>query len=209
MRKFKVGRKNRIGLSLTIIITSAVVTLVSSWLVVGLQSDSIQPQSIQPQKVQPAIVNKPVKVTTYSMPVRLVIPKIKVDTTIVNMGLTTSGNLEAPNTNEAAGWYKDGPRPGNEGSAVIDGHFGVGGRAVFTDLNKLQKGDTLSVIDDKGQTASFVVRETRAYDQNSQPNEVFNSTMGAHLNLITCDGAWQAGQRTYSQRLVVFTDRQP
>src|SRR3989344_2613905 len=30
----------------------------------------------------------------------------------------------------------------------------------------------------------------------------------AHLNLITCEGAWDKVSRTYSQRLVVFTDRE-
>lgn len=184
------------------------IALVVLWLILGWQSHStVEPA--QPQKVQPIVMNQPAKTPIYSTPVRLIIPKINVDAKIDKMGLTASGNMEAPNTNDATGWYQSGPKPGNDGSAVIDGHFGVGGRAVFTDLNKLQKGDTLSVVDDNGQMASFVVRDTQAYDQDSQPNEVFNSLMGAHLNLITCDGAWQATQRTYSQRLVVFTDRQP
>lgn len=144
---------------------------------------------------------------TYGLPVRLSIPKIGVDTSVLYMGLTASGDMEAPQTNEDAGWYKYGPRPGNTGSAVIAGHVGVGSHAVFTQLNLLVKGDIVSVTDDKGQTISFVVREVRTFSRNTEPTEVFKSTTGAHLNLITCDGTWDAGESTYSERLVVFTDK--
>lgn len=108
------------------------------------------------------------------------------------------------------GWYKHGSLPGNKGNAVIAGHLkGLKGEpGVFINLNKLQKGDKVLVIDDKQQTASFVVRETRTYAQNEQPGEVFNTKDdGAHLNLITCTGAWDATQHSFAERLVIFTDK--
>jgi LPXTG-site transpeptidase (sortase) family protein len=123
------------------------------------------------------------------------------------MGLTASGDMEAPKTNEDSGWYKYGPHPGNTGSAVIAGHLGVGSRAVFTQLGMLTKGDIVSVTDDRGQTVSFIVTHTRTYAYNTEPSEVFTSSTGAHLNLITCNGDWDATKRTYSERLVVFTDK--
>ncbi len=143
----------------------------------------------------------------YGLPVRLIIPKISVDARVSLMGLTSSGNMEAPSTNQDAGWYKYGPHPGNTGSAVIAGHLGVGSKAVFTDLSLLEKGDTVSIKDDRGRTTSFVVRETRTYAYDTEPSEVFRSTTGVHLNLITCNGDYNIGQQTYSERLVVFTDR--
>lgn len=47
------------------------------------------------------------------------------------MGLTDDNDIEAPPTNDDAGWYRYGTRPGNEGSAVIAGHFGLRGDAVL------------------------------------------------------------------------------
>lgn len=206
MRK-RIFRHGKAVFPLMVVITSAAITVITVALMAGFQASPTE-ELAQPQNTQPVIAQQVVKGPVYSMPVRLVIPKIGINATITDIGLTSSGNMEAPNTNDIAGWYKYGPKPGNDGSAVLGGHFGVGEQAIFTDLNQLDKGDTLSIIDDQGQRASFVVREVRTYAQDSQPNEVFNSLMGAHLNLITCDGAWESGKRTYSQRLVIFTDRQ-
>lgn len=143
----------------------------------------------------------------YGLPMRLTIPKIDVNAAISYMGLTTSGNMEAPKTNEDSGWYKYGPHPGNTGSAVIAGHLGVGSRAVFSELGLLTKGDTISVTDDRGQIVSFVVTHTQTYAYDTEPSEVFTSATGTHLNLITCNGDWDPTERTYSERLVVFTDK--
>jgi sortase A len=80
---------------------------------------------------------------------------------------------------------------------------------VFDDLHELRPGDKLSVEDDKGTVISFVVREIRSYDYNANAPEVFNSSDGkSHLNLITCEGVWNQATQNYSQRLVVFTDRE-
>lgn len=107
-------------------------------------------------------------------------------------------------------WYEFGPRPGENGSAVIAGHYGwIGNKgSVFNDLHTLKKGDELSVIDVKGNNIVFVVRESRKYDPNADATIVFKSNDGkAHLNLITCEGVWIESQKTYSDRLVVFTDK--
>jgi sortase A len=152
----------------------------------------------------------PPPVLVYGLPVRLEIPKINVDTTILYMGLTTTGNMAVPTNVVNVGWYKYGPMPGNTGSAVIAGHLdGLQGQpGVFANLDKLIAGDTLSVIDNKGQTASFVVQRTQTYAQNEQPSEVFSDSDGrAHLNLITCTGPWDSSQRRYLERLVVFTTK--
>ncbi|MEO5949491.1 MAG: class F sortase [Candidatus Saccharimonas sp.] len=138
---------------------------------------------------------------------KLAIPKIDVTADVAYMGLTTSGDMEAPKTNEDAGWYKYGPHPGNPGSAVIAGHLGVGSNAIFAQLNLLAKGDIVSVSDDRGQTVSFRVTHVRTYAYDTEPSEVFKSASGAHLNLITCNGDWDVAKRTYSERLVVFTDK--
>jgi LPXTG-site transpeptidase (sortase) family protein len=107
-------------------------------------------------------------------------------------------------------WYEFGPRPGENGSAVIAGHYGwIGDKgSIFNDLHALKKGDELSVTDLKGNNIVFVVRESRKYDPEADATTVFKFNDGkAHLNLITCEGVWIEAQKTYSDRLVVFTDK--
>jgi LPXTG-site transpeptidase (sortase) family protein len=143
------------------------------------------------------------------LPARLTIPKLKIDAAILNVGLTQTGDMDVPNDLAQAGWYKYGPLPGNQGSAVIAGHLdGLrGAPGIFLNLNKLTAGDSISVTDSQGRVTSFAVQTTRTYDQDGSIGEVFQSEQGAHLNLITCTGAWDKAQRHYLKRLVVFADK--
>jgi LPXTG-site transpeptidase (sortase) family protein len=168
------------------------------------QSDStplIQNAVVLPQKEQ----------IIYGLPVRLKIPKIKVDTALEQVGLTPEGTVGVPKGPTGAAWYNLGPRPGDNGSAVITGHYGYwlnGKVGVFTNLYKLRKGDKLYVKDEKGATITFVVREFRTYGEKDVATNVFVSSDGkAHLNLITCDGIWNKILKSYPKRLVVFTDK--
>jgi len=145
------------------------------------------------------------------IPVRLTIPNIKVDATISQVGLTTDGAMDTPKTPTSTAWFKLGPRPGDIGSAVIDGHFGWGDGivAVFDNLYKLKSGDKLYIEDDKGNTIIFVVQKLKTYDQNDYAKEVFYSNDNkSHLNLITCQGAWDKIEKSYSKRLIIFADKE-
>ncbi len=141
------------------------------------------------------------------LPARLTIPAINVNAAIQDLGVTPKGDMDVPANTTDVGWFKLGPRPGERGSAVIAGHFdGTSGEpGVFTNLNKLKKGDKLYVIDDKGTSVKFIVRESRTYDPG-YAEEVFSSNDGTHLNLVTCDGVWDGTKKSYSKRLVVFAD---
>jgi sortase A len=151
---------------------------------------------------------KPVAATP-GLPVRLIIPKLTIDAKVLYMGLTPEGDMAVPENNfKDVGWYQYGARPGNVGTAVIAGHVnGKKERGVFLDLHKIAAGDVVQVMDDKNKLVSFVVREIRNYDQNDQPEEVFNSSQGSHLNLITCAGEWNAAEHRYPDRLVAFADK--
>ena len=145
------------------------------------------------------------------VPARLEIPKIRVNAAVEQTGLTRQGLMGVPKDPDNAAWYKHGPRPGETGSAVIDGHFDWdnGTPAVFDDLRKLRPGDKVMVTDRQGTTISFTVRKSRNYSPEADATSVFRSSDGkAHLNLITCTGVWNQGRNSYSQRLVVFSDRE-
>ena len=143
------------------------------------------------------------------LPTRLKIPSINVNATVEYMGLTPDGAMDVPKSPHNVGWYNLGPRPGENGAAVIDGHYGFKKGSVFDNLHKLGKGDKLYVQDDKGMITTFVVRETLKYDSKADALDVFDSSDGkAHLNLITCEGIWDKVSRNYSKRLVIFTDKE-
>lgn len=156
------------------------------------------------------VVQKPIH-TEPGLPVRLTISSININTTIDYVGLTPDGSMDIKANPEVVGWYMIGPRPGDKGSAVIAGHYGWqpnGKPAIFNDIQKLHKGDELSVVDQQGQSVTFVVREIRKYNPDADATAVFKSSDdGSHLNLITCNGVWVKDKQSYSDRLVVFTDK--
>jgi len=145
------------------------------------------------------------------LPARLTIPKINVDAAVEQVGLAPDGAMDVPKGPDDVAWFNLGKRPGDVGSAVMAGHFGWknGIPAVFDNLNKLQKGDNIYVEDEKGVVTTFIVREIKTYDQNADAGSVFSSSDGkAHLNLVTCEGVWNKAQKSYSNRLVVFADKE-
>ncbi|PIQ77862.1 sortase [Candidatus Peregrinibacteria bacterium CG11_big_fil_rev_8_21_14_0_20_41_10] len=152
----------------------------------------------------------PEEKVSFGLPVHLKIPAIGVDAPVISVGLTSDGAMDVPKDPIEVAWYDRGPRPGENGSSVIAGHYGWKNNlpAVFDDLHKLVKGDKISVEDDKGVVTTFVVREIRIYDKDQDASDVFGSNDGkVHLNLITCTGAWNNEEKTFSKRLIVFTDQ--
>jgi LPXTG-site transpeptidase (sortase) family protein len=147
----------------------------------------------------------------YALPVRLVIPDIDVDAKVERVGLTASNAMASPSGPDPAGWYKYGPRPGERGSAVIDGHSGYadGQAAVFDDLPELDKGDEVYIEDARGRRLTFIVRRKKLYARDASAAEVFAETRSRRLNLITCTGSFDEAAGTHTQRLVVFAELQP
>ena len=144
------------------------------------------------------------------LPVHIKIPKLSIDATIEDVGITPDGAMDVPSGPSDVAWFDLGPRPGEIGSSVIDGHSGYKDNqpAVFDNLGKLQKGDNIYVEDADGTILTFVVQGFRSYGQHENARDVFSSNNGiAHLNLITCSGTWNDIEKTHSNRLVVFTDK--
>jgi len=151
------------------------------------------------------------EVAGFGLPVRMRIPKINVDAAIDYVGLAPDGSMDVTESQENVMWFDLGSRPGDEGSAVIAGHYGWrhGNGSVFDELYKLRSGDKIYVQDDRGSIIPFIVREIRRYDPKADASRVFVSNDGkSHLNLVTCEGVLDKETESYSLRLVVFTDRE-
>lgn len=145
------------------------------------------------------------------LPMRLKIPSISIDVAIEYVGLTPDGAMDIPKSTDEVGWFEFGQKPGEEGNAVIAGHYGLyaGKPSVFDELHKLTLGDKIYVEDDKGSTISFVVRESRSYDPLADATEVFSSEdEKSHLNLVTCEGTWDDDTKSFSKRMVIFADKE-
>lgn len=145
--------------------------------------------------------------TPIGEPRRLVIPRLGIDTSIIPVALTQSGNLDVPHSLTKVGWYKDGSRPGEMGSAVIDGHevdeFGLG--VIFKNLHLLQTGDKIYIETTDNQELEFSVNKKEVYPYDDAPlGEIFGATTSRNLNLITCNGMFDFASKTKKERLVVF-----
>lgn len=141
-------------------------------------------------------------------PVQLTIPTADIDANVLELGLLKGGKLDAPKDGKDLGWYKLGPKPGEKGNAVIDGHLDTSaGPGAFWNLKNVKVGDMVSVTDENGITRVFKVRKTQVYHVNNAPmQEIFGDASGNHLNLITCAGVWDTSMDHYDKRLIVYTD---
>jgi sortase (surface protein transpeptidase) len=117
------------------------------------------------------------------------------------------GILDVPTNVWDVAWYRLGPRPGEIGNAVIDGHLdSATGPAVFLSLGNLRRGDKVYVTDSSSRERAFAVMATAHYGLHDAPlPRIFGPSTGRRLNLITCGGAWDEQRHTYDQRLVVYT----
>lgn len=146
--------------------------------------------------------------TAVDIPQALIVPKINVNTKVELVGEDNEGKMDVPKQAENVGWYQYGSKPGEQGSAVLAGHLDTitGVPAVFYNLDQLQVGDEVIVVDQSGKRLTFEVTRSQVYPFDQVPlTEIFNSNDKQRLNLITCTGTWNVGARNYSNRLVVYT----
>lgn len=141
-----------------------------------------------------------------AVPVGVAVPRLGIRSPLDPLRLQPDGALEAPTRWDVAGWYADGPRPGERGPAVIAGHVdGPDGPAVFWRLAELRTGDRIEVRRADGRHATFAVTRRLAAPKDAFPTEqVYGPTPHAELRLITCDGDFDRSTGHYRDNLVVF-----
>jgi LPXTG-site transpeptidase (sortase) family protein len=150
-------------------------------------------------------------VSSRGLPIRLTIPRIGSNAYTEYVGMTQGGAMDTPKMLGNVAWYQSGTIPGDVGSAVITGHYGWknGKVSAFDKLSMVKIGDKVLIHKDTGVTISFIVREIKTYDSQADTKDIFSSSDGlSHLNLITCEGLWNKELKMYTNRLVVFTDKE-
>ncbi|HEX7189293.1 MAG TPA: class F sortase [Actinomycetes bacterium] len=139
-------------------------------------------------------------------PRRLRIPAIGVSSRLERLGRHRDRTVEVPRRWHRAGWYEEGPRPGEPGSAVLLGHVDSPfGPAVFGGLEKLSPGARVLVDRSDGSTVAFRVTRIGQYPRARFPlREVYWPSVRRELRLITCGGSYDAAQGGYQDNVVVF-----
>jgi LPXTG-site transpeptidase (sortase) family protein len=139
-----------------------------------------------------------------AFPARLVISRIGVDANIEARGLDAGRNMLTPKDYHDVAWYSVGPRPGEPGNALLNGHVDWWtGSAVFTRLSELRAGDTLTVVREDGSRLTFRVTGRQVVKAGARVASLFAPSKVASLTLITCTGAWDPSILSDTHRLLV------
>lgn len=135
-------------------------------------------------------------------PARLVIDDLGVDTTLQPVRGTPLG-IEVPPI-DSAGWYDEGPRPGEPGRTVLIGHRdSAEAPAVFARLPAIEPGAEIEVTDDAGRVRRYTATRAVSVPKDAYPAEAVHApTPGSQLVLITCGGGFASGH--YENSVIVF-----
>jgi sortase (surface protein transpeptidase) len=137
----------------------------------------------------------------------LTIPALSVATSLETLGLQADHQVMVPTTVHIAGWYIDGPAPGQMGSAVILGHVdSLRGPGIFFGLKTLKAGDVIRVALADGEVTRFVVTKVVEYPKATFPDQLVYGTHGTEsLQLVTCGGAFDRATGHYLANIVVYS----
>ncbi|MGI9621567.1 MAG: class F sortase [Acidimicrobiales bacterium] len=124
---------------------------------------------------------------------------------VVEVGVQPNGEMEIPRGSEV-GWYKFGPSPGLEGSAVLAAHVAFDGEdGVFRHLDDVSPGSRIVVGYEDGSTADFEIVDLQQYGKADLPFErIFAKQGDSVLTLITCGGAFDSSSRSFADNVVAY-----
>ena len=146
--------------------------------------------------------------TPIGVPQYISIPRLQLkDIGIEEVTTDLYGQMGIPQQPFLLGWYRDGTRPGEMGSAVLAGHYDLsnGDPSIFFNLHTLELGDSIVVQDSYGLTFTFIVEEKKLYHFEDAPiDTIFYRKDAKRLNLITCAGVWDITKHNYNERVVVY-----
>jgi LPXTG-site transpeptidase (sortase) family protein len=132
------------------------------------------------------------------------IPAAGVESPVDPVGSTSSG-LALPASGRT-GWWDGGPRPGEDGRAVIVGHLDSRkGPDVFAKAPELGKGDSILVRDHAGRTHRYaVVGVTRVRKADFPTADVYGPASRPVLVLVTCGGPYDESIGHYRDNVLVY-----
>jgi sortase family protein len=126
-------------------------------------------------------------------PARLSIPALGVRADVQHVSSTATG-IEVPQVGRA-GWFDEGPRPGEPGRAVVIGHLdSQTGPGLFALLPGVRAGTDISVTDAAGIVHRFkAVGKAQVPKATFPSSAVYGPSSRPSLVLITCGGPYTPG----------------
>ncbi|MBQ0983105.1 class F sortase [Streptomyces sp. F63] len=143
-------------------------------------------------------------------PVRLRIPRLRVDAEVRPVGLARDGTVAVPKDAGGTGWYRYGPAPGAPaGSAVLVGHVDsrTGRLGALAALHDVRAGDAVVVRRKGAPEVRYTVASREVRDRERLPGELFRRTGPPVLTLITCTLPYDREQGGYRNNLIVTATR--
>ena len=133
---------------------------------------------------------------------------VSVDTPLQRLGRAPDGTVEVPTNFAVAGWFADGPRPGQAGPAVLLGHVdSASGPGVFLRLPELAPGADVRVDRADGGSIDFRVTAVQRVPKANFPTErVYGPTLEPSLRLVTCAGSFDRARRSYRDNVIVYAE---
>ncbi len=165
-------------------------------------------QQPEPTASQPSDPPKPVRPLARSVPSRLRIPKLHVDSPIMKLGLNADHTIQVPPLSRPnlTGWWDGGPTPGERGASVILGHnIGNGRTSVFEKLGTLKPGDRVEVTRGNGSVATFEITKLEEIPKSSFPTgKVYGKLSYPGIRLITCGGRFDASWGHHVDNIIAY-----
>jgi hypothetical protein len=126
-------------------------------------------------------------------PAHIAIPALGVRADVQHVSSTAAG-IEVPQVGRA-GWFDEGPRPGEPGRAVLIGHLdSQTGPGLFALLPGVQPGTDVSVTDAAGVLHRFkIVGKAQVPKATFPSSAVYGPSARPSLVLITCGGPYTPG----------------
>jgi sortase A len=136
--------------------------------------------------------------TIPGQPVRMIIPKLNLDTAVHRIGLQAFFEEGiryfqwAVPSGFAAGWHETSASLGQPGNTVLNGHNNIYGE-VFRDLVDLELGDQITLYNGTGETFVYQVQQQELLPETGQPISVrienskwIEATEDERITLISC-----------------------
>lgn len=140
-------------------------------------------------------------------PVEVRLPSVDVVAEVRPIGVEPTGELEIPEDVSTVGWYRYGPRPGDDrGSMVLSGHIDSAeqGRGAFFRLGQLEPGDPVLVRGSDRRVWRYRVVAREEWPKSEVPlDRIFSRGGAPRLTLVTCGGGFREDIRSYTDNIAI------
>ena len=171
-----------------------------------------EPAPPPPAAAAPTVTTRdaaPTVVPQRPAPVRLAVPALGVDAPVEPVGVRDDGQMALPGDVDRLGWYRFGPVPGADGSAVLAGHVDdvTQGLGALAPLRDAQPGADVQVTDAAGRASRWrIVSRESIEKQALLLDRLFARSGPPRLVLVTCGGPFLPDVGGYRDNVVVVAE---